>query len=123
MQTLKSVPNAGVHATYFFPWELLMEVRAAQETMIAWVALISVCILSQKLRSFSHADHYEWGAGQTDEELITRARKNLKENKGWFNVDLQFRDPSQNDELHPYTPDARKALLAFSERLYKSQEC
>lgn len=67
-------------------------------------------------------DHYEWGAGQTDEELISRARQNLKQNRGWFNVDLQPRDPANDEELLAYTPAARNKLIAFSDRLFKSQE-
>lgn len=98
-QTVRSVPQAGIHPTYFFEFEKLM----------------------QKLRSFSHFDHWEWGAGQTDEELIQRARSNLRDNKGWFGVEMELVDPQHNPELMPFKPAVRAALIAHGQRLHANQ--
>ncbi|KAI3438875.1 hypothetical protein D9Q98_001290 [Chlorella vulgaris] len=99
MRTVKSVPRAGVHATYFFRWESLM----------------------LKLRSFSHFDHWEWGAGQTDAELIERARTNLQENRGWLGAELTSVEPAVNPELLPYKPAVHAALIAQSLALHEAQ--
>lgn len=75
----------------------------------------------QKLRSFSHFDHWEWGAGQTDAELIERARTNLQENRGWLGAELTSVEPAVNPELLPYKPAVHAALIAQSLALHEAQ--